>query len=212
MHQPGEHFCWRPFVLSADLSFIVFVLEKRRGQQCPCVSSVCVWCARSCVHCSGFHTVWSVAAFLDKKIGLFKNRKKHYSRGKQAKIVKCFHLESVLLHVHVLMRLKDKPLQRSNCPPDKRWCICILSPLCHRREWVLLRVFLRPSATNAVLNLHWCNITDDKWPWNVSVHAIKNVFSVCVLYGFLIFCVAGLGSGSRHYQRHPPHVPRSRLL
>lgn len=42
MHQSGEHFCWRPFVLSADLSFIVFVLEKRRGQQCPCISSVCV--------------------------------------------------------------------------------------------------------------------------------------------------------------------------
>lgn len=62
MHQPGEHFCWRPFVLSADLRFIVFVLEKRRGQQCP---SVCVWSARLCVRCSGFHTVWSVAAFLD---------------------------------------------------------------------------------------------------------------------------------------------------
>lgn len=128
---------------------------------CACVCGVHV-----CVSAAAVSTVWSVAAFLDKKIGLFKNMKKHYSRGKQAEIVKCVHLESVLLHL--LLRLKDEPLQRSNCPLDKRWWICIFSPLCHRREWVLLGVFLCPSATNAALNLHRCSITGDKWLWNVS--------------------------------------------
>lgn len=179
MHQPGEHFCWRPFFLSADLRFIVFVLEKKE-RTAVSLHIQCV-CARLCVRCSGFHTVCSVVAFSDKKIRLFKNMKKHYSRGKQAKIVKCVHLESVLLHVHLLIRLKDKPLQRSNRPLHKRWWICILSPLCHRREWVLLWVFLCPSATNAVLNLHRCNITDDKWLWDVSALSKMSFLFVCYM-------------------------------
>lgn len=56
MHQSCECSCRRPFVLFTDPSFIVFVHEKRRGRQCPCISSVCV-----CVCVSAAVVpVWSV--------------------------------------------------------------------------------------------------------------------------------------------------------